>query len=95
MLLAIVSPHVSSPCDISNGVYAGGSSTNGIPKGCVYNPEELFLFTLTNVKTGKIDLDFVGDYFRGDHSLVSLDYPTSRPVLQGYSQQAENYLVLS
>ena len=41
--------------------------TNGTPKCYLYHPEELFLFTLAKIKTGKTNEQLCDNYFGGDY----------------------------
>ena len=50
------------------------SQETGAPKCYVIDPEELFLFTLTKVKTGKTNEQVCDDYFGGDYTHWEIGY---------------------
>ena len=64
---------------LSNGstdirIHTGHYSPTGRPKCYLFHPEELFLFSLAKIKTGKTNEQLCDDYFGGDYSRWGLGY---------------------
>ena len=51
--------------DVVLRVHTGHYAPNGTPKCYIFNPEELFLFALTKIRTGKTNLQLVDEFFGG------------------------------
>ena len=55
-------------------IATGAVTPAGVRKCYVFHPEELFLYVLTRIKTGKTDEQLCDDYFGGDYSRWCLGY---------------------
>ena len=51
-----------------------GDDVDGTPTRYLIHPEELFLFTLTKLATGRTNISIVDEYFGGDYTRYSYGY---------------------
>ena len=52
-----------------------GHIVNNVPTRYLIDPEELFLFTLTKIATGRTNQSIIDEYFGGDYARWSFGYP--------------------